>query len=205
MSSLRRSAHAVRGCLFGACLCANTGAEGRRIGAGSASRAMKRPAPPVCVRSAVSASAYRLRPKETKRSRRDQGTAQVAPSGSADKRFLSSSPVSHAACNLLRRQFAPPSRFPAYAKHKRFLCYPAPSMFKCGEIYSLRKSEQNSLRSTIAVACRGLEGRPSYPLPTPATRFYPPCSHLLWRFPETALIASELSFVEILALFAAPS
>ena len=30
--------------------------------------------------------------------------AQVAPSGSADKRFLSSSPVSHVACNLLRTQ-----------------------------------------------------------------------------------------------------
>jgi len=56
--------------LFGACLCANTGAEGRRAGVGSASRAMERPAPPVCVRSAVPASTYRLRPKESKRNRR---------------------------------------------------------------------------------------------------------------------------------------
>ena len=66
---------------------------------------MERPAPPVCVRAAVPASAYRLRPKESKRSHREEeGTAQVAPAGSADKRFLSASPVSHAACYLLRRQ-----------------------------------------------------------------------------------------------------
>ena len=52
-----------------------------------------------------------------------------------------------------------------------------------------------SLRSAVVVACRGLEVRPSYPLPTPATRFYSPCSHPPWRFPETALIASELSFM----------
>jgi hypothetical protein len=75
---------------------------------------------------------------ENERSRRNKGMAQVAPSGSADKRFLSSSPVSHAACNLLRRQ-APclPGSRPTL-NIKCFLCYPALSVFGCVEIYSIK-------------------------------------------------------------------
>jgi hypothetical protein len=64
-------------------------------------------APPFAVR--IRAGALRSRSEEIIGCRHLIGKAQVAPAGSADKRFLSASPVSHAACYLLRRQ---PPRLP---------------------------------------------------------------------------------------------
>lgn len=65
-----------------------------------------RPAP-VAVR--IRADALRFRSEEIIMCRRLKGKAQVAPAGSADKRFLSALPVSHVVCYLLRMQ---PPRLP---------------------------------------------------------------------------------------------
>ena len=80
----------------------------------------------------MSAPPYRLpRSEETIRRHRVKGKAGVAPAGSAHNAHYMRRLRRHAACKK-NAQAARRLRYPAYAKHKSFLCNPPPSVFLCG-------------------------------------------------------------------------